>query len=98
MISDIELIGVDDETLESLYDNLDSNELLSLACNYKTVNDSIEYLQSFGITVIDKLLINRSYIFLKDREELANAFKNVNIPVFVKLLNNDYNLIDELFN
>ena len=98
MISDIELIGVDDKTIELLYDNLDSNELLSLACNYKTVKDNIELLQSFGVKCIDKLLLTRSYIFLKTKDELASAFKNVNIPVFVNLLNGDYNIIDELFN
>lgn len=97
MISDIELIGLDDNINDMLYDKLTNNELLSLACNYQKVKENIEYLKSYGINNITDLLINRTDIFLKSKEELAKAFTKVNIPVFVNILNNDYNIIDEIF-
>lgn len=97
MIDNIDLIGVEEETINEMMENLGYDGVLALACNYKLVKKNIELLKSFGIKNINELLINRDYIFLNDTEQLVKGFSKFNIPVLVDLINEDYNVIDEIF-
>lgn len=97
MIEYIELAGIDEVLKNKMIECLGYDTVLNMACNYKVVKNNIEILKSFGITNIEDLLLNKDYIFTLDNNKLINYFKKFNIPNFVNLINNDYNVIDEIF-
>lgn len=97
MIDNIELAGIDESLKERMIDKLGYDIVLNMACNYKKVKENIEVLKQLGIRDIDELLINRNDIFTLNSGELIKKFSKFNIPTIVNLINEDYNVIDELF-
>ena len=95
MIENIKLIGLDENTIEEMYNTLGYDIVLSFACNYETVQKNINLLKSFGVNNIKQLLLNRENIFLMNNEELLKKFSKYNIPSLVNLINNDYTVVDE---
>ncbi len=97
MIENLYIIGLNDSNIEELISNIGYDNTLNLACNYEIVKSNIDLLKSFGITPIEELLLNRSFIFLDDPEDNTKKFAKFNISVLVDLINNDYTTIDEVF-
>lgn len=98
MIENMSLIGFSDEFIDEMINKIGYERVLNLACNYKKVHSNIDLLNSFGIKNINELLLNKSYVFLEETEEMVKKFSKFNIPVVVELINNDYNVIDEIIN
>lgn len=96
MIQDIDLIGIDDNLIEKIKNNLEYDDVLSLACNYKKVKKNIEYFKMIGINNIDELLLNRHYIFLINNDKLVRTFNNYNLVDIASNINKDYTYIDEI--
>ncbi len=97
MIENIKYLGFDDDFNAELMDTLGHDIVLNLACNYETVKQNIDSLESFGIKDIKKLLLNKVDLFFTNNEELIKKFGKYNIPVVVNLINRDYEIVDELF-
>ena len=97
MIDDIEIAGISEVLKEKMIEKLGYDTVLNMACNYERVKDNIHLLQSIGITDIEQLLLNKNYIFLKKPDDILKKLSNFNISNLVSLINEDYNVIDELF-
>ncbi len=97
MIEEIDLIDVSEDVRDKLLKTLDYDMALSLASNYKKVNQNIRLFKSLGIEAVEELLLYKSHLFLVKTETLLKDFDKFNIQEFVKLINEDYNVIDELF-
>lgn len=95
-MNNIEKIDVSSDIKDRLIDNLNYDVLLSLSCNYEAVNENINLLKEFKINDIGELLLYKPSIFLIDKEILIKKFSKYNIPVLVNLINEDYEVIDEI--
>lgn len=98
MIENIMLMKIEEDLKQKLMTELDYNEALNIACNYKNVEKNINLLKSYGIIPIDEIILTRSQIFLKSPEKIAKCFSKFNVAVLVDLINTDYSVVDELFN
>lgn len=96
MLDNLSKIEVNPESIEKIKSFLNNNVLISLASNYEKVNSNIRLFLSYGIEDIDELFINKYYAFLEDTNVLIKKFEKFNIPVFIEIINNDCNAIDDI--
>jgi len=96
MIDNLSKINVNPESIERIKSFLNNDILISLSSNYEKVNSNIRLFLSYGIEDIDELFINKYYAFLEDTNVLIKKFAKFNIPVFIEIINNDCNAIDDI--
>lgn len=96
MIEDINLTGLSEEIIDKIMEELGYDTVLSMACNYKKIKENVNLLKSINITNIDELLINRNELFFKDTNLLKEKIFRFDISSIVKLINDDYEIIDEV--
>ncbi len=87
---------VDDITILKILNNNTEASIFDLSCNKNNCLEIIKYMKEIGIEVIDDLLVYRLDWFLINKEEVVKRFSKYNIPVVVKLINDDYVVIDSL--
>lgn len=97
MIKDLYNIGLNEQEVDEIIDELGYDESLNLSCNYELIKKNIELLKSYGIKNIKQLIIYKEDLFLKNINDIVKMFSSYNIPVFVSLINEDVTTIDELF-
>ena len=76
---------------------LDNTILYNLNCNMKNVLEIINYLRSIGIINIKDLIIYKTDLFLDNKDDIINLFSKFNIDDIVNKINNNYEVIDELY-
>lgn len=97
MINDINRLNISEECKNKLMEKEDYDILYSIAFNKDVVNNNLKLLSSYGIENLEKLFLNKPYIFIMNTEKLVKKFSKFNIPVFVQIINNDFNAIDKIF-
>ena len=97
MIKDLYNIGLNEQEVDEIIDELGYDEALNLSCNYELIKKNIDLLKSYGIKNIKQLIIYKEDLFLKNINDIVKMFSSYNIPVFVSLINEDVTTIDELF-
>lgn len=96
MNDDLNKLNLSNRCLDIIKNTFDYDTLASIAINHEIVNDNIKLLTSYGIINIDDLFVEKYYIFILKTEELVKKFSKYNIPVFVQIINNDFNAIDKI--
>ena len=97
MLEDIKLIGLNNDELDEVINELDFNTILSMACNYKKIKENIHIFKSIGINNIVDLLIYKNNVFFVDSDLLIEKLSKISVLDFVDAVNSDYFIIDELF-
>jgi len=98
MIEDIKLIGLDSSLINEIIDKLGYDTALNMACNHEKIKANINLLKSLNIKSINELLLNRNDLFFIETEKLTKKFSKFNIMNLSYLINEDYTVIDEIFN
>ena len=96
MIDNLSKIRVSTKCINKLKEIVSFDTLVSLSNNYENINCNIRLLSSYGIENMDELFLNKYYIFIEKTENLAKKFSKYNIPVFIQIINNDCNAIDNI--
>ena len=89
------ICGIKKDTVERILEN--PSNAFDLEANKKECIKIILYLKFIGITNIDDLILYKQHIFLKTKDKILNLFEKHNTKEMVKLINEDYNNIDLLF-
>lgn len=97
MVEDIKLIGLKEELIEQIFNELGYDTILSMACNYKKIKENIHIFQSVGIDNVDEVLLNKNELFFKEPNLIIEKLSKIDIPSFVCSVKDDYNMIDDLF-
>lgn len=85
---------VDTKTLDKVMIYNDESIIFNISCNQDNVEKIIKFFIQLGITVIDKLLIQRLDIFLLPYSKIEATFAKYNIPTLVSIINQDIANID----
>lgn len=88
---------LDNTSINEINTKLDSSILYNLNCNMKNILEIINYLRSIGIINIKDLIIYKTDIFLDNKDNIVNLFSKFNINDIVNKINNNYEVIDELY-
>lgn len=96
MLDNLYKINISEECIDNLKNLVNNDILISLASNYEIINDNIKLLYSYGISNMEDLFLNKYFIFVKKTEDLVKKFSEFNIPVFIQMINEDCNMIDEM--
>ena len=96
MIEDIKLTGISEETINKMMEELGYDIVLSMACNYKKIKENIELFKSINIINIEELLLNKNEIFFKETSLLKEKIFRFDIPSLVEIINDDFEVIDEV--
>lgn len=97
MINDLNCLNVSEKCKNKLMEKEDYDTLYSIAFNKDVVNNNLKLFNSYGIENLEELFLNKPYIFIINTEKLVKKFSKFNIPVFVQIINNDFNAIDKIF-
>ena len=88
---------LDNTSINEINVKLDNTILYNLNCNMKNVLEIINYLRSIGIINIKDLIIYKTDLFLDNKDDIINLFSKFNIDDIVNKINNNYVVIDELY-
>lgn len=88
---------LDNTSINEINTKLDNTILYNLNCNMKNALEIINYLRSIGIINIKDLIIHKTDIFLDNKDNIVNLFSKFNINDIVNRINNNYEVIDELY-
>lgn len=86
--------GFTNELIHQMKRRYDEAILDQFSLEEENVKDVIHYFQKIGIENIDVLLLNRIEVFMKDVNEVKDAFLQHNIKQVVEEINKDINYID----
>ena len=89
--------NISDETISYLNKFYDNTSLADLLDNKNDCLRIIKYMKSIGINSIEQLLMYKLDMFVKSYEYFYELINKLNINEFVELLNNDYTIIDEIY-
>lgn len=81
--------GISEETLRKIVLNNSDEIVIDAEWNIERIYSSIKYLESIGITTIDKLLINRFDIMLRGKDSLEETFSKIEDKKVIELINKD---------
>ena len=95
MIDELLNYGIKEETLEEIKD-IDSLAY-DLECNIKDCKEIIIYLLSIGINSVDEVLLYKPGLFLDTKKEVEDLFNKKNISELVKLINDNVENIELIF-
>lgn len=87
-------VYVDDKIIEEMKYKNNESILYDFVCNKDHVVLVIDYLSSIGISVIDELLVGKIDLFFQDLEEIQEHLNRYEIPVIVKMINEDISNFD----
>ena len=97
MIDFLKTAGISEEVINTMYEMNEDNVLYNLSCIQDDCLKIIEYLKELGIQNIDELLLYELNIFYLEYDEIVKKISKFNIPVFVNLINNDYVVIENIY-
>ena len=86
--------GISDDVIENMKERYDSSLIDLFICDEYNASEVIEYFQSIGIEVIDKLLLTRIEIFSIDVEDIKESFNRFNVEELVNKINMDISYIN----
>ena len=85
------------DTIDNIYKINNESSIYDLSVNKENCLKIINYFIEIGITNLDDLLIYEIDIFKNTFNDLIRKFKNFNIPLFVKIINDDYTAIEDIY-
>lgn len=85
-------LGISKEIINGLNDA----NIYDFKMNEKKISEIILYLKSIGITNLDELIKQETYIFYTDLELIKRAFEIPNKNEIVDSINNDIVAIEEI--
>lgn len=97
MIDFLKEIGIDENTILEIENNNPKSSIIDLSCNNINCLKIVLYLKEIGISNIENLLINKIDLFKMNYQELVKRFSKFNIPVFVDLINDDIEVIENIY-
>ena len=97
MIDFLKEVGISKRTIKEIESNNTNSSLFDLSCNNINCLKIVLYLKEIGILNIDNLLINKIDLFKMDYQELVKKFSKFNIPVFISLVNDDIEVIENIY-
>ena len=95
MLDFLKVAKISDTTIDYMYNNFSSNDIMSLSDNANECLKIILYLKTLGIIPIEDLLVNETYIFLKLYNRVENTLSKYDILTLVDDINNDYTTIEK---
>jgi len=96
MIDFLKKYGINDAVIKEMEKvNSDAN-LYNFSCNQDEAIKIIQYLRDIHVSCIEQLLIYRIDKFFISCDDFKKMYIKQNVENFVKLINEDYTLIDEL--
>ena len=95
MLDFLKVANISDTTIDYMYNNFSSNDIMSLSDNANECLKIILYLNTLGIIPIEDLLVNETYIFLKLYNRVENTLSKYDILTLVDDINNDYTTIEK---
>lgn len=84
------------ETIEKIKENYDESTCFYCLTIKENMKEVISYLKSLHVESIDQLLTNRLELFFLPVETLKKHLIEYNEEVFVKLLNEDINVLNNI--
>lgn len=95
MLDFLKEANITDTTINYIYNNFSSNDIMALSDNATECLKIMLYLKTIGITTIEDLLVNETYIFLKLYNRVVYTLSKQNILTLVDDINNDYTAIEK---
>lgn len=92
MRDNLDLLKISLNVLKKFENRYDNNMLLSVACNYKNVNDNLAYLKSKNIEDAEELFLHRPEVFIYEKNKFINGINSFDISLF----NEDICYIDDV--
>lgn len=87
---------VSKETIEKIKENYDESTCFYCLTIKENMKEVINYLKSIHVESIDQLLTNRLELFFLPVETLKEHLREYNEDVFVQLLNEDINVLNNI--
>ena len=94
MLDFLQKENISKETIDIIYNRLDSNVITALIDNKEECLKIINYLKNIGINNIEDLLIYETYIFLKLSGRVKDSLKKHDLNTLVNDINEDYSMIE----
>lgn len=89
--------GISDTTISLIKKYNDDASILDLKLNADECLKIITYMQENGFNCLDNLLIYYLNIFLDDYDDFIKKIGKLNIPYFIKCVNEDLTTIEFLY-
>lgn len=86
-------IGIDKDVLKRALINNSKQTIEDAEWNIELVVNNIYYLKSVGIECIDKIIINRFDILLRNNQDLQDSINNLKDNNVIELINKDIKYI-----
>ena len=86
------------DTINKIKTINNESSIYDLSCNRDDCLKIINFLKQSGIINIDDLLIYEIDVFKLSYENFIKKIKNFNIPLFIKVINEDYTSIEDINN
>lgn len=96
MIDFLIISGIKKETIDEI--NKNTSHAFNLNCNKDECVEIIKFLKLIGINNIDDLLLYKTKLFYKTKEEISYLFSKHNTSQLVDQINEDFENIELLFN
>ncbi len=93
----LEELNISKETIDKIVSNNDEVELYELSTHCTNVTKLINYFRELGISnsSIEELLINNTYIFLNDFDNIKKSLEEENISEVVSAVNDDSSALEQ---
>lgn len=95
MLDFLKNANISDATISYINNNFSSNDIIALSDNSDECLKIISYFRKIGLTRIEDLLINETYIFLKLYNRLIDKLSKYDIVSLVNDVNEDYTCIEK---
>ena len=96
MLEFLKKSGIKDSVIYEIEKVNSSANLYNLNCNQDEVIKIIQSLRDIGINCVEKLLIYKIDLFFTSFDDFKCRYIKQDVDKFVKLINEDYMLIEEL--
>ena len=98
MIDFLRDINISEQDIKRIKEYNSEPSICNLSCNSINCLKIINYLKEIGVDNIVDLLTYEMDIFLLTFSDFIKKIRFFNIPVFVNAVNDDYNIIREIYN
>ena len=95
MLDFLQKENISKETIDIIYNRLDSNVIASLIDNEEECIKIINLLKDIGINNIEDLLMYETYIFLKQSGRVKDSLKEHDLNTIVNDINEDYSMVEK---
>lgn len=96
MLNFLKDCGISDDVIKDLEYTYSPENIYNLDSNEFEVIKIIEYFRKIGIEYIDELLVHNLEVFLCKFSYIVDKFNKYKIDDVVKMINDDYMLIDNI--